>query len=255
MSMELQIDFLRFSWLPADLKSIAASGGGQSVLDEFFRVFPEFHDDSLLLEHYISQKYRHYDYCLHCSSGICIFYDGNVISNKGVNVFLPSQGLWVIKQLFGYDDFRLFLRDIYLRGNVRFTRIDLCFDDYDYREQGHYIAEDFVRMNVEGRIVSPAKLKKGYASPADESCIITNGRSSATFYLGSRTTSSRMLRVYDKYYESKQKAKKYNDESLYKDCVRYEFEIGSRYADKLIRNVWIDSPSRNLYFFAFCLDS
>lgn len=254
--MEMKLDFLRFSWKPSPQER-----GDFTVLGAFQRVFPEFWDpqlcgdDNQRVNTY--SNYQRYNFCRNLGTDCLIFYDEQVLRNKGVNVSIPSHGLWLIKSVFGYDNFIDFLRLIVEERNCTVSRIDLAFDDYKYMEEGHYhTAKEFSDLNCKGALISSSRFKNGI-KPSDECINVSVGDkiycadcsqmienvSGNTFYLGSRR-SPRYMRIYDKFKKSKHdhdvwernhKGKDNRPEPEIIDAVRYEFEIKYDFADSLVR--------------------
>lgn len=244
--MDMKLDFLRFTCKP--LTGVEFSERG--LYDWFTSVFPEFLSSDLVTDSEIWTNFQHYDFCLCCVNRLLIYYDSALKpSQKGVNVSIPSGGLWVIKQLFGFDNFVDFLFELYRRAEeshfiLRFTRVDICFDDFNYRDEGHYhSAIEFGRINLEERIMTRSHFHNGF----DGGCEPTQccgGRSMGyTFYLG-RRGAERMLRIYDKYKESAKAQQRHDhnwerfgwdpdDRPEFVDSVRYEFEIHKGYANNL----------------------
>lgn len=186
----------------------------KSDLDLFFEFFPEFQEVSK--DFLILSSYSHYENVmgyLGVSDTCRISFNSSedyTSVEMGVNVSVPSHGLEWLFGLFGLDiEDDLAVHNLFTILKERYchaSRIDLAFDDY-------------------GKTFRPAKYIEWWFAGkfrthfkkfqlASSSRTVGN-----TFYLGSRT-SGKMLRIYDKDFES--------DGAI--DAVRYEFELHVKYA-------------------------
>lgn len=262
--MEMNLDFLKFSCRPYDMTGFQ---GEHAVLDWFKGVFPEFFDPRIMTDCEVWERYLHYDFCIAGTNRILIFYDRyDVGQNKGVNVSVPSSGLWIIKEIFGFNSFIEFLFEIQHRAyksfKLNWTRIDLCFDDYDYREDGHFTPLELGNLNRNDQFITKSQFLNDFMSLPEESQIMGGTGVGWTFYLGSRR-SGRYMRVYDKLKESTRKRRYYlqyhGDNPEYapeiKDCVRYEFEIKSRYANNLVSSLLEAYSAGKSYYFKDFVDN
>lgn len=130
----------------------------------------------------------------------------------GVNVSIPSHSLDLFASLLGIDlqedgACATLLSLLKFRG-CTFSRIDFCYDDFSKK----YTAFDYGRWWFQDQI-----------STRFRNCDVKGscGKVGCTFYLGDRK--HRMLRIYDKFYESNGVI----------DSVRYEWEYHSTDAKKL----------------------
>lgn len=224
----LKLDWLTFTYHVSMEDLLLSDGSFRSPLDCFIEDFPE-----LGLEYgkilFDSGKF-HYSHRFVFSDSIEINcceplkndgtpIDTNYMQKMGVNVSVPSHSLDLFANLFGIsfqdknaiaDMFRL----LRTRG-CDFSRIDICFDDYEKK----YTAFDYARWWVCGNIVTD------YQNTNIIGSCQTKGY---TFYLGDRK--HKMLRIYDKDFES----------GGHIDSVRYEFEYhgidAKKIADFLIVN-------------------
>lgn len=242
--MKMNLDFLRFTVTPRELPEY----NDQAYFTWFESVFPEFFDAQIMTDSELWTNYQYYDFCLACTNRILIFYDSALKgASKGVNVSIPSGGLWILDKLFGcsnFIDFLILLIDRSEQFNFRlnFTRCDFCFDDFNYREEGHYFsAKEFYLPWTEKRFVSHS-LHSNCFQDLPECKRMEGGHALGwTFYLGKRT-SGRYLRIYDKYIESAKKHRRWelskhhtdSTEPEVIDAVRYEFEIHKEYANNLV---------------------
>lgn len=239
--MDAKLDYLRFTFLPEESLSV-------SPYDQFIKAFPEFLAPELTHDTDMWYKYQYYDFCMVLASHILIFYNSDssnlISSRRQVSVCIPSHGMWIIDKIFHCPDFRSFLALIQNRALVRFTRIDVCFDDFNYREEGHYhTAAEFWDHESKNEIVSFCRTTRSVKGGSDDSdyfidcsSAIINKQRGSTYYLGSRK-SDRLLRIYDKYKQSAVQAKLQKDDSLFVDSVRYEFELHSRYCQHFVDSI------------------
>lgn len=259
--MEMKLDFLRFT-----VKPLVEC---EDVLSWFRDLFPELFDARIMTECQVWEKFQHYDFCIAGANRILIYYDSAIGQNKGVCVSIPSSGMWIIKEIFGFDHFLDFLFEIVHRSHdffrLRFTRLDLCFDDFDYKSEGHFVPEDFGRLVHEQRLVCYSQFRSEYHCTAEDVQFLGSKKGGYTFYLGSRQ-SGRFLRIYDKLAESQKKYKEY--ENYVKkhptstlvapqilDCIRYEFEIKDKYANNLVFALLDAYSAGSQYYFKDFVDS
>lgn len=133
---------------------------------------------------------------------------GNLIYDVGVNVSVPSHALEWFYDLLGvaHDDIMGLMRLLTDR-NCQLSRIDLCFDDFSMK----YTPHDYWVFYEQGRI------RSRYFQFCNM-CSSTRDRGK-TIYFGKRS-GGRMLRIYDKDYQSKGEI----------PSIRYEFELHGNYA-------------------------
>lgn len=204
---ELKLDWLSFTYKvnPEELID------GYCEFDMFLMEFPKIKEnlqDSIILER---SNGGFYDHVLKISKNIVISYSDTDKSGfgQGVNVSIPGSGLAILYDWFDLPDKKNGLEDLfrYLREkNCQLSRIDICFDDYDKMITPNQYG--FWKMNKE--MVSKFTRFKFISSENDKG---------STFYLGSRKT-GKLLRIYDKDYESKGQV----------PSIRYEFELHKEYA-------------------------
>lgn len=284
--MDMKLDFLRFSVRPNwSLVPCTLTG----VYDWFVEIFPEFKDPLLVQDCEVWSHFQYYDFCLSCANNVLIAYDDGtkVKGNKGINISIPSSGLWIIDKLFHCNDPVAFFQLLRKRSKrhqfgLKFTRLDICFDDFDYRLDGHYksASELFPMLH---RVISKTQYRSCFESLdqevepeskdaldllTDQNCSIggigaMGGRSMGwTFYLG-RRSGGRVLRIYDKYAESDRKRRKYlqyhpgdfENAPVFVDSVRYEFEILSLFADALVDRIISSREKGFSYQFSDFVDS
>lgn len=201
----LNCDWISFTWNPVD--DIIFESDNRSIIELFLLRFPEFQKKEFtVLEH----GGFHYSKRIDLANDIMILYDdADSIQKKGVYVQTPSHGLATLFALFGYNNLRDFLIDIYDRG-AKVSRFDLAFDDYIKT----YNPMDYMNFWINGQFKSHFRRYEFSGG--------SNGGS--MFALGNRG-SNKYLRIYDKSAESKGE----------KDCIRYEFELKGYDADKICR--------------------
>lgn len=226
---ELKLDWITFTFLPPVEVIPVIDRAGEKVqmhlFDYFCSVFDTFQpmvNDALFARGKFS-----YDYALYCSDSIQIFYDSEN-SNKGVCVSVPSSGLNKLYKLLGSEDIYDLLNCLN-HNYCRISRMDICFDDYE-------------------KIIHPWEYAVWFQQDLFDthyrkiSYICSQFHKGDTFYCGSRAT-GKMLRVYDKEYESNGQI----------DAIRYEFELRGDYARALqqhyLDNEVIDFSELILSFF------
>lgn len=234
---QITLDWLNFTWsdpLVADLRQLDPDErfrlyGSYSHLDGFLNVFPEFKSlDSISVS-----SYTHYEKSIKFAYDVFISYDGfDSKQEKGVNVVIPSHGLPFICELFNVSSAFDLLRLIYDRGGS-FSRIDLCYDDYDRTFTPSYYF---------------TKLRSGHLkSRMSQNSFISDGKFGETFSMGTRA-GLRYFRIYDKLYESTKRNAKDSDYPVM-DCIRYEFEYHSYGANSIVKHLF---DFHNLSFFDIC---
>ena len=215
---ELSLDWLSFTYIP-DCIRLASDDieGDLDIVDLFIRDFPELRE--IVLEHMVNVGGKmHYNTCLKFNDDFLLLFndlnkpvDDHALSHlarMGLNFIVPSHSLDLFFGLFDIDrnNVSSMIKLLYSRS-CQLSRIDLCYDDYDKK----YRPLDYARFWFDDRIKSHFQTMdiKG-----------TGKEIGNTFYLGSLKKRTKVLRIYDKDYES-------NGE---KDCVRYEFELHAEYA-------------------------
>lgn len=215
---ELSLDWLSFTYIPECIRLASDDiEGDLDIVDLFIRDFPELRD--IVLEHMVNVGGKmHYNTCLKFNDDFLLLYndldkpvDDHALSHlarMGLNFIVPSHSLDLFFDLFDVNrsDVSGMIKILYNRS-CQLSRIDLCYDDYDKK----YRPLDYARFWFDDRIKSHFQTMDIKGTGKD----IGN-----TFYLGSLKKRTKVLRIYDKDYES-------NGE---KDCVRYEFELHAEYA-------------------------
>lgn len=207
---EVITDVLKLDWLSFSFKcDVEALPEGKSEMDMFIAEFPGV--VPLLQDAIILNRSRFYDNVLKIDKNVVISYCDVDKSGygQGVNVSIPSSGLAVLFDYFGLPEDKDNLTDlfIYLRDHhCQLSRVDICYDDYTKS----IMPDEYARWKLDKQMTT--KFNKFQFVASDSS-------KGSTFYLGSRKT-GKMLRIYDKDYESDGKIK----------SVRYEFELHSLYA-------------------------
>lgn len=218
MRVDLTLDWLSFTYKSPNAPDDSAIP---------YNHFRDFCRDFPVLQEFISREgvtlarqRGWYNTVLQFCDNIRINYNDDHMQNSnrmnsnhlGVNVEIPSHGLSKIFSLFGFREdqvmeFFSMLKDRHCKA----SRIDLAFDDFSKT----FTPRDFICFYLDGCISSHYQKCNLIAS---------NSMDGGTFYLGDRS-SGKMLRVYDKAYESKGQI----------DSVRYEVELHSQYADEMMR--------------------
>lgn len=151
----------------------------------------------------------------------------------GVNVQIPSHCLcfWFNKCGVSTENpDHVALMFSYLKErNCKFSRVDLCFDDYRKVVTTGYYRKKWVDGCIQSPFINSVTCMgsetKGY-----------------TMYFGSLKKRTKLLRIYDKFLESKGE----------KDCVRYEFELHAEQANG-IANLVLNEYSDGIPFAPFLL--
>ena len=202
-------DFL-VDWLEFTYKC-PENFNGLSVWENFLDSFPEFEKN--VSEMVLASKgFMGYTNVLRYNDEYSILYNPDH-EEFGVHVTFPSHGLFRLCELFGikgqFDDFvsiKSLLADIKSRG-CRFTRMDICYDDYEKT----FVPRDFGEWYFNGQILTKTLHMEYIHGYSD------------TFYLG-RRGSDRFLRIYEKDKESQGKI----------DAIRYEFEFKGKYLEMIV---------------------
>lgn len=137
-------------------------------------------------------------------------------TNLGINVSVPSHGLEKFFSLFGLstcpEDVSKMFKILNERSCVP-TRLDFAFDDFEKK----YTPHDYATLFSQDRIVTRFKKIQ---------FICACSKKGGTFYVGSRQN-GKLLRIYDKEFESKGKI----------DSIRYEVELHKIYAKEIFEVV------------------
>ena len=221
---ELSLDWLSFTYVPENIrlhnvydKNLGVNDfqEGLDILDCFCEDFPELSD--IINNHMVNIGGKmHYNTCLKFDDDFLLLYNDlnnplvsgaeSHLQRMGINFIVPSHSLDLFFDIFDIDNVSSMLRLLYSR-NCTLSRIDLCYDDYDKK----YRPSFYLDMWRSDRIKSHFTTMDFKGTGKD----IGN-----TFYLGSLKKRTKVLRIYDKDFES-------NGD---KDCVRYEFELHAEYA-------------------------
>lgn len=212
----LVLDWLGFTFKPNPAITYV------SPIQQFLNWFPEI-DSSLFV---VSNFGTHYNTTqLFCDIVIAYnTYDENSTPseldsywNMGVNVQVASHCLEFFCKLLEIDYHSEYaLRDLIQLLQKRhciFSRIDLCYDDYNK----HFDAQYYITKSANHCIASPCRK---ITSIQDNS---SSGEGS-TIYFGSLTRRKKLLRIYDKFAQSGGEI----------DAVRYEFEYHSDACKNLV---------------------
>lgn len=208
------IDWLSFTYKPK--KKHAED---LSLLENFFYDFPEFDywfPDMHRLErgrHGYSNVYQLYDeFCI-------MFHPDN--EDMGIHVEFSSRSLPNLTKIFGLDDIQIYsdakqIFQILKDRSCKIARLDIAYDDFTKT----FTPLDFNRWKINGQISTNAQCWEYIGNEQHKG---------GTFYLGKRGR-DRMLRIYDKEYESHGQI-----------CsVRYEFELRGKWSawvqDQILNN-------------------
>lgn len=207
-----KLDWLSFTWKSGDTYN-------PEEFSEFLKVFPEI--DKILVESVVLKDTKtrgsFYDVVLGFNDFFSLSFCNKSLSgdqastNMGVHVDVPAHGLEYFCSHFDKStdqilDLISLLRD---RG-CKFTRLDFAYDDFSKTFTPH----DFGKWFYLGQVVSNFHRIHTDTSKQKEG---------GTFYIGTRS-GAKMLRIYDKAYESKGVI----------DSIRYEFVIKSKYTASVV---------------------
>lgn len=215
------MNFLNLDWLGFTFKGEPYADC--TLLEQFYNRFPEFDPAEFVHAPFhtsYNTAFLFFDIVIAYNDLHKKEYTESEISHlfaMGVNVQVPSHCLSFLCEMFGidcespsapYDLFAL----ISSRG-CSFSRIDLCFDDY--------------KKDITTKFYIDAWSKGCIQSPYIRSITcMGSDQTGYTMYFGSLKNRRKLLRIYDKFLESK-------DKENFKDCVRYEFELHSDDAQSL----------------------
>lgn len=206
------MDWLEFTYRPS-CKDI-----GCDLWADFLEDFPEFEPyiESMVM---LEKGMNWYTTVLAFGKDFMIMMNGER-PEMGIHVSFPGSGMHMLCEIFGLEGYTDFVSVAPLFEKLRdrqckISRLDLCYDDFDYRK--HFSPHDFGRfaMNMQ---ISTSTNKMQFISSTQ-----TRG---ATFYLGSRG-GERYLRIYDKNYESNGAI----------DSVRYELQLRGAQANAVFNHV------------------
>lgn len=212
----LQLDWLAFTFKPIN----EYLEPGFYYPTQFLRYFPELTD--VLRDCIDSTKIfrSNYSHVLSYNQGDLIIGFNSVeadssltdvqkVLNSGMNVQVPSHSLAFFFSLFDIDIEKDSavpeMLDILSSRFCTLSRIDLCFDDFEKTFTTDYYrkawAENRIQSPYINSIMCIGSVSKGF-----------------TFYAGSLKKRTKLLRIYDKFLQSK-------DLENFVDSVRYEFEL------------------------------
>ena len=213
--------FLKLDWLGFTFK--ASHDLERSPFQQFLLAFPEIDEKELVIPNFRN-----------CYNNVVLFRDIIISFNSfdetmsetevsrrwemGVNVQVPSHCLDMFALMLDIDfssefAFLDIVKALRLR-NCKFSRIDVCFDDYEKKFKADY----YIKKRADNLIATPCRTVT----------MISGGEFGSTIYFGSLKKRNKLLRIYDKFAES-------NGEF---DCVRYEFEYHSDMAEALISKLF-----------------
>lgn len=217
---EMIID-LTLDWLSFTYKSPNAPSDECIPYNHFLDFCKEFSElqDFIAKEGYTLARQRGwYDTILQFTDSIRINYCNDCQSSNsnhlGVNVEIPSHGLAKIMAFFGFheDDVIPFF-DMLRKRHCKASRIDLAFDDYSKT----FKPVDFVKFYTENEISTRFR---------NIHLVTSSSGDGGTVYFGERSA-GKMLRIYDKDFESKGEIK----------SIRYEVELHSSYANDMLNYI------------------
>lgn len=254
---DIALDWLSFTFLPEVDNSLVItdpdfpSGRKKLPIDLFFELFGSRFTSFVTDFGVWSGKGKHYySRCISvkCPSNndlklkgyttdfqilYCVPDDGintDYAYRMGVNVSIPSHFLRAFFKLIGFDFDNIKEFFIWSKNhNIKFSRIDICWDDFSMT----YTPHDYARDWMAGNIVS------NYSKCEFITSEQTQG---GTFALGSRDT--KYMRIYDKNFESKGSV----------PAIRYEFMYTDKWARSFaeiicLNNLKIDFKSLILDWF------
>ena len=207
--MGFSLDWLSFSFKPT-LEMLETGKDAFTLFLEEFPTIANNMDDAIIMN-----RTRFYDRVLKVNDHIMISYCEEDKSGyvQGVNVSIPSCGLAILFDWFDLPDNRDTLKELFLflqEHHCQLSRLDLAYDDYSKM----ITPKDYARWYMDGWMSTKYSKIQFVASERDKG---------HTFYLGSRKT-GKMLRVYDKEYESKGEI----------NAIRYEFELHREFAREMM---------------------
>lgn len=210
------IDWLNFTFKNWEVIDTDRPLSVEALFCEWFPEFvPEFEKSNAL-----AYSNGIYQCTVRLSEYIYFHYDIDD-KHKGYNVEIPSHGLSHFFDLLGISSHADPVQEcfeILFSRHCQLSRLDIAFDDYSYRENG-FTSAWYHKMWSNGWTRSRCRAFS----------YISDGNKAGTVYFGTRAN-GKLLRVYDKYLESKGLV----------DAVRYEAEFHNHYcndfAQKYINN-------------------
>lgn len=223
------LDWVEFTYHPVLVP-------GQSVIDAFCHVFPEFDEDMRYCG--IMRERGTLNYACVCDMG-CNAYSIMWHPDRpemGVHVRFPGSAVPLLSGIFRLKSdnqgwslaaplFDILNSRVCEGARIRYTRIDIAFDDFDKV----YTPADYIYFQFSNRIRSKCKQSQCNFSA------LQSPNMGSTWYLGKRSGSKnyRFLRVYDKNYQSKGKI----------NSIRYELELRGDYAARVIDEICANSST------------
>lgn len=198
------LDWLGFTYHPLSMDV----GNSDSILKSFLNEFPEFNFDDFVEADWLSRKKLHYTKVF-LFNEIIVGYNpldpelspskNEAFFRQGVNVQVSSSNLCMLANLLNIDtnasNYVAALLSELDRRSCSFSRIDICWDDYN-------------------RVFTPDYYSKAYFGGYMVTPFTGTGIGKTGFYLGSLKARKKLLRIYDKFVESKGEV----------NSIRYEFE-------------------------------
>lgn len=228
LKFDFSIDWLEFTYRAPECPN------GFGVFENFQKDFPEIMQDwernadqVVLLGK--GRNFYNTVFCFSDDYSVCYHSEKR---NMGVHVTFPGHGIYKVAEIFGFGDLnehesaRKFFRILDER-NCEITRLDLAYDDFTKT----FTPFDFNIFMTEGRITTESRVW---------SYISSGHKCGGTFYLGKRGR-DRMIRIYDKEYESDGRI----------DSIRYEFELKKDWSRVVQNHIMNDK----VFMFADLLDS
>lgn len=231
---ELKLDWLTFTFKPP---MDVLEETGKSYLDSFKAFFPEF--DEVWENTYIFQGNRcFYDIVLIFNDLIRISFNNmDNPMDMGLNISVPAHGLPWLMEIFKLENEFTCVYDLFKILDDRYchaTRIDVAFDDFTKTFSPNYYGTKFIEREMfnDGKECNYITTKYRRMN-----FVTSESTQGSTFYLGSRQ-SGRMMRIYDKNYESHGEI----------DSVRYEIELHKDYAQAFVKMMLEDAEKREFNF-------
>lgn len=213
-----KLDWLGFTF-KADMVNFVPDQPNCTPFRQFLMMFPEFDERLFVLPEF---RTCYTNTMLYCDIVVSFnSFDGDMdhatvsrLWEMGVNVQVPSHCLDMFCQMFDIDfnseyAFRDLVKLLQER-HCKFSRIDVCYDDYDKLFKVDY----YILKRANNLIATPCRAVT----------MISGGEFGSTIYFGSLKKRNKLLRIYDKWAESGGEI----------DAVRYEFEYHAEMAQALV---------------------
>lgn len=226
------LDYLQFTYFPVsvDVTEGIEDGLNTSLMACFKRDFWELFSSSKCPVNDLGYGRYGYDCGISWSDHFFAYWSTDR-DDMGVHVQINGSGLIDFYNTLNHKkesviDAVEFLRSINSRGRIKFSRLDLNFDD----EKKLLYPRDLYQAWEENRISTLCHYCRF------DSLHNADGENGTTFYLG-KSTGDKMLRVYDKYVESKHDI----------NAIRWEMQLRHRTADKIVHDI-LDNGISGDYF-------